>query len=313
MESFSIKPKIEKADKNMDDAVSEQSESIDNLFEQSIKKGAGKYNEVFSFSGTFKNEKYEGETCFKTGKKSDNIIGRNKQGNSLSIEQMFLEDIQHNIKNSSWYEIKEVLKMNKINDIKSTDFIFSPKPVCIMTIDGKEYLIMQRIKGTDIDVFCNKLKELNELIDAGNIETFEKELELSSITIDGLSRILKKDFIKNVFSKIANIMLEKMHEGNMYHRDLHSGNVMIDFTTGMPVFIDFGESTVAFPSDPENEIYTTTIIVDGKPFLNRYIKDEQFLSEALTKLESYSISYINIIEKYNNIRSKVNMIGGDTL
>jgi tRNA A-37 threonylcarbamoyl transferase component Bud32 len=114
-------------------------------------------------------------------------------------------------------------------------------PENLLSIENKttkqQYLLMERIKGLslkDLALGKNK-KKLSELVN--NKETFFKELETN---------------------------ITKMHQDNIHHRDLHSGNVMYDFKTKQPVIIDFGHATKAWSSDEDKDIY----IGDG------YIKDE---------------------------------------
>ncbi len=52
-------------------------------------------------------------------------------------------------------------------------------------------------------------------------------------------------------------MMAKLHENNMYHRDLHPGNIMIEANSGDPVLIDFGWSAYVPGGDnPYREINT---------------------------------------------------------
>jgi len=53
--------------------------------------------------------------------------------------------------------------------------------------------------------------------------------------------------------------IDSLHENNIYHRDLHEGNVMIDNDTGLPWIIDFGASQESIGSD-EEEIYNLRTI-----------------------------------------------------
>jgi serine/threonine protein kinase len=97
-----------------------------------------------------------------------------------------------------------------------------------------EYILGLGLSLKDLALGKNK-KKLSELVN--NKETFFKELETN---------------------------ITKMHQDNIHHRDLHSGNVMYDFKTKQPVIIDFGHATKAWSSDEDKDIY----IGDG------YIKDE---------------------------------------
>ena len=50
-------------------------------------------------------------------------------------------------------------------------------------------------------------------------------------------------------------MLARLHDNRIYHRDLHLGNIMVDFQSGEPVLIDFGWSAyVPGGDDPYREV-----------------------------------------------------------
>ncbi|MBU0750457.1 phosphotransferase [Patescibacteria group bacterium] len=55
--------------------------------------------------------------------------------------------------------------------------------------------------------------------------------------------------------------VEHMHENGYHHRDLHDGNVMIDYATGQPRVIDFG---YAKRGDDYDNIYRQNVIEAGQ-------------------------------------------------
>ena len=65
----------------------------------------------------------------------------------------------------------------------------------------------------------------------------------------------KADFPTNFnaeeFFEEVKAMVAKMHKNNLYHRDLHSGNLMIEVKDGKikPVIIDFGHSSHSYGED----------------------------------------------------------------
>jgi serine/threonine protein kinase len=81
--------------------------------------------------------------------------------------------------------------------------------------------------------------------------------------------------------KISNF-LEKMHEKNIYHRDLHGGNIMIDNKTGDLYVIDFGASVKGFGSDNP---YTEVRLKDSLSFT----EDEVNLTELCLTLKKYMV------------------------
>ena len=120
-------------------------------------------------------------------------------------------------------------------------------PFSIMSIktDDGEYLIMEKIEGSSIEEIIQKPELLSEKF---NFKTFCDSLE----------------------DQIA-----KMHKAGIYHRDLHSRNVMID-KEGLPVIIDFGTATEGTGSDFTYE--ESISMYDEKKgrynFVNGYFKDD---------------------------------------
>ena len=94
----------------------------------------------------------------------------------------------------------------------------TPLPLISFETEKEKYLIMERVYGHTI------------------LEILEKPSLLSK----------KYDFA--VFSKALDEAIKKMHGAGLYHRDLHSKNVMIN-KDGMPIIIDFGTATIGSGSD----------------------------------------------------------------
>lgn len=101
-----------------------------------------------------------------------------------------------------------------------------PQPILALTTeDEQSFMVMETIKGQSLqDIIDHKL----DLPTSYNDEKFWNKL--------------KK-------------MITDMHDDNIYHRDLHFGNVMMEFSSGEPVLIDFGWSAyVPGGDDPYREI-----------------------------------------------------------
>ena len=95
------------------------------------------------------------------------------------------------------------------------------------TKDKEEYFLMERINGYSI----------KDILENNNL--------------------LPKKFNYNNFCKSLDEQIEKMHNkkgvsDGIYHRDLHSGNIMIN-EEGLPVIIDFGTSTKSSNNDSTYE------------------------------------------------------------
>ena len=88
------------------------------------------------------------------------------------------------------------------------------------------------------------------------------------------------------FFKALHEFAEMMHKKNIYHRDLHDGNVMIDLKTGKPYVIDFGRAAFASEGDAYEDVSprqteTTVFMRDEENLANT----ERLLRKHLTKLK----------------------------
>lgn len=81
--------------------------------------------------------------------------------------------------------------------------------------------------------------------------------------------------IDDFFSSLEEFILA-MHEKGVYHRDLHDGNIMIDWATGKPVIIDFGLSTFFLDSGESKGPYIEKNDMTGKA--KEYLDDLQTLT-----------------------------------
>ena len=98
--------------------------------------------------------------------------------------------------------------------------IKTPLPLLsVETKDGRKFILMEFIKGETVSDILNK------------------------------PSLLPKKFNYEVFCKAPEEAVAKMHQAGIYHRDLHSKNVMIEKSTGLPVIIDFGTATEGSGSD----------------------------------------------------------------
>jgi len=124
------------------------------------------------------------------------------------------------------YNLKLHSKQNDISDeisiqndaakIDPSGPVRVPMPHYKRIVNGHPVFVMERINGLTL----REAVEKNELPDNFDPESFFKSLA---------------DFIK------------KMNDQGIHHRDIHPGNVMIDWKTGNPVIIDFGLSKRGMP------------------------------------------------------------------
>ncbi len=128
-----------------------------------------------------------------------------------------------------------------------------PEPFLTATpTEGKEFFVMETIEGCSL-----------EDIVAKNIN-------------------LPDNFNPEIFWNKIKKMLEIMHNNNLYHRDIHLGNIMIEWKTGNPVLIDFGNAGTGFGlEDPYNEIES----LRGEVF--RFPEDIESLRQIKNKFNQH--------------------------
>ena len=129
----------------------------------------------------------------------------------------------------------------------------SPKVYCAFEDSGEngglKYLLMERLNAVSIeDIACGRA-EIPE-----------------SFNFDKFSVSLRK-------------YIEDMHNiFNIYHRDLHEGNIMIDKVTGMPYVIDFGTSKEFYGEGDPYEVIKGNIV-------ERKTSDEGMIKKVLDRLK----------------------------
>jgi len=123
------------------------------------------------------------------------------------------------IKDDSWeYNFNDIHTEHELQQNAIEIGIRCPKLILsIIDTDHKEskYLVMEKILGSSI-----------------------KDI------IDGKKGI-PENFDEEKFWNQAKEMVKKMNSNNLYHRDLHAGNIMIEDETHSPVIIDFGHATLS--------------------------------------------------------------------
>lgn len=113
-----------------------------------------------------------------------------------------------------------------------------------------------------------------EYIDGKDIETYiEKRLPLPP------------GFNCDVFFKKVRAYLDAMHARNIYHRDLHGGNILIG-KDGTPYIIDFGRAVTAYSPEHAYDQYDRTGTIKIK-----LTSDEDYLESVETKLRAYSARF----------------------
>lgn len=114
----------------------------------------------------------------------------------------------------------------------------------------------REVSGDDV-VIPTPFAVLNYKNDSRKFYKDKKNIEVLVMKqIDGFTlknAIANPDLIKNLdienFCNHLKKFFIRLHEKNIYHRDLHEGNVMIQRDTLKPVVIDFGLAKIAFEED----------------------------------------------------------------
>lgn len=105
------------------------------------------------------------------------------------------------------------------------------------TDSRQEYILMERIKGVSLGDARDPYCEL----------------------------VMPDAYEHKVFFNNLKVMLDKMHDARIHHRDLHAGNVMVT-EEGDPVIIDFGAACMSHYSDNDHpDIYR----VQGQVLVNK--------------------------------------------
>lgn len=94
---------------------------------------------------------------------------------------------------------------------------------------------------------------------------------------------LPEDFSVDNFMSSLREFFKRMHEKNIYHRDFHNRNIMIEGDTGKPAVIDFGLAAKTYLTDEDP--YKTEPNIRGKVFV--FKNDLEQLDEIEQSLRSY--------------------------
>lgn len=121
------------------------------------------------------------------------------------------------------------VEANFLNDLQDIDEdVRVPKPYYFL----KKYLERHSADSAFISVLAM------ELLDAVSVRDI----------LDGREEMPEHFDISSFCSKLEHFF-EKMHQKGIYHRDVHSGNIMIGRKHGEPYVIDFGTATYSNVED----------------------------------------------------------------
>lgn len=203
------------------------------------------------FTATVHADPDKPETCYKVLKHIPQngfmtASGRSVFVNNVSVEKQFL---------------------NEVHDI-ATDVLI-PKPLFCIEVEEPE-------KRKDDEPF--QVLAMERL----NAYSFRDIMEGNKSFPEKFLRNGKGRFIKQFFRKLERFV-EKMHnQTRIYHRDLHTGNIMIDLDEGHPCLIDFGMSSrSAFRSSSDQEIYIERVPGSNKNY--KMTMDQDFINSNRKK------------------------------
>lgn len=151
-----------------------------------------------------------------------------------------------------------LLELQKINkDVKTPDPLFSLDATVSEDngmLSKKSLICMERIEGVSLkDVLENRVE-------------------------------LPKNFDFNLFAQSLKEFVINMNNNlNIYHRDLHEGNIMVDNITAMPWVIDFGLSKKKNLTDEDP--YKTEVDVRNKVFT--FKNDQDNVLRVLEDLDNF--------------------------
>ncbi len=104
---------------------------------------------------------------------------------------------------------------------------------------------------------------------------------LSELMLD-TSRV-PDNFDFDVFFGAVQEFVDKMHKTKIHHRDLHAGNVMVDYDSALPYIIDFGLAVETSFLTNEEDIYK---IKNADGSVTRYNHDDLQLRQVKNKFKS---------------------------
>ena len=316
-------------------AEEELIEEVDNVIKNIVREeypiGEGKTAIVFAVEQEKEGIIFPSTFCYKIIKSNFGLSKQRAKGEMEILDSAFelnrdMRSILSKIESEKQaqyrrecFEKKQKQDLQKtflLNKNSAIDFAFSPMPLAVVDgiqkelfndikkaddkkffNDGVDFLFMKRIKGLSVKDFLQKISYLSSLISQGKYDEFNQKIKEGDLKLD----FLKWFFDENnegfeIFKKVLRIMVEKMHEKNIYHRDLHNGNVMIDFKTGLPTIIDFGEGDIGVFETEEDNPYRYEIEKmneNGKmQKVTVFCKttDEQNIENVLTELEDCVIN-----------------------
>jgi RIO-like serine/threonine protein kinase len=154
-----------------------------------------------------------------------------------------------------------------LEDLQGIDYdVFVPQPIAYTTYEypqqeGDTYLVKETV-----NILAMRRLDAVSLKDV----------------IEGVAEVPSTMKPDTFFSQLRSFV-ERMHMKGIYHRDFHSGNIMIDKKTGRPCVIDFGRASYGSGDDA----YRFEHHIGAKKVNGIHGKDEDYLEEAERLFHKY--------------------------
>lgn len=199
-------------------------------------------------------------TLARIGEASENptlFAGRGKTGEvyrDTKDERLCYKTIINFASYESWNSVeKEAHFLEELENF-SVEGVRTPRVYSVIDLPEVKAIVMEFLPAKNIDIIEEKKLPLPEGFDV-------------------------RDFFRRIRAYI-----QALHERNIYHRDLHGGNILIG-DDGTPYIIDFGQSAHAFTSEHAYDIHDRS----GNK-LAVSTSDEDWLNAVEAKLTAYARS-----------------------
>jgi serine/threonine protein kinase len=200
-----------------------------------------------------------------------------------------LEDLTKNLGEGNTADVRFLRSNEKIclkiykqpDQIKEGIFYLKPE---------KEEEFLEGLKDLGAKVRIPKVYasfEITNDADSQNNHQFLMMEALPAVSVDDILQDrakIPKNFDWVTFQNDLLDFVEKMHERNVYHRDLHEGNIMIDKETLQAYVIDFGASVEFWGHAEPGERGPYHITKDGRERI--LTSDEAMVIQVVKKLKT---------------------------